>query len=106
MNPSEAETLVSLITKLVDPESHRSDSAETLAALEKIDQRLAKLERKMDDREPASPIALNDHPSLDKLNIAEAIADTIFDGRYKEKACRFEPDKPCDHCSMCNTRGF
>jgi hypothetical protein len=44
------------------------------------------------------------HPSLDKLNIAEAIADSIFG--VKEKACTFEPSKPCDHCSMCNSRGF
>lgn len=46
------------------------------------------------------------HPSLDKLNIAEAIADSIFGSQAKEKACTFEPSKPCDHCSMCNSRGF
>jgi hypothetical protein len=23
-----------------------------------------------------------------------------------EKACQFEPGRPCDHCSMCNSRGF
>lgn len=46
------------------------------------------------------------HPSLDKMRVAEAIADSIFDSKLKEKACQFEPDKPCDHCSMCNSRGF
>lgn len=46
------------------------------------------------------------HPSLEKFSIAEAIADQIFAGANKEKACTFEPGKPCDHCSMCNSRGF
>lgn len=46
------------------------------------------------------------HPSLDKLAIAEAIADSIFTAQLKDKACQFEPDRPCDHCSMCNSRGF
>ncbi len=47
------------------------------------------------------------HPSLEKFSIAEAIADQIFAGVNKEKACSFEPNgKPCDHCSMCNSRGF
>lgn len=46
------------------------------------------------------------HSSLDKFNIAEAIADSIFGHLNKEKACQFEPDKPCDHCSMCSSRGF
>jgi len=69
---------------------------ELLAAIKNINRRLDKLEN------VASP-GLN-HPSLDKLSIAEAIANSIFDS--KEKACTFEPSKPCDHCSMCNTRGF
>lgn len=46
------------------------------------------------------------HPSLEKFSIAEAIADQIFAGVSKEKACTFEPGKPCDHCSMCSSRGF
>ncbi|MBX3289550.1 MAG: hypothetical protein KF855_09400 [Acidobacteria bacterium] len=47
------------------------------------------------------------HPSLEKFAIAEAIADEVFAAQGKEKACTFEPnDKPCDHCSMCSSRGF
>jgi len=46
------------------------------------------------------------HPSLDKFAIAEAIADQIFASKGNEKACTFEPSKPCDHCSMCSSRGF
>jgi hypothetical protein len=71
-----------------------NDLAALFAAVEKISHRLDKLEA------AANPYA--NHPSLDKLNIVEAIADSVF----KEKACQFEPDKPCDHCSMCNSRGF
>lgn len=76
--------------------------AALFAAIEKINHRLDKLEN--------TDVAIGDpqltHPSLDKLNIAEAIADSIFGSQYKEKACTFEPSKPCDHCSMCNSRGF
>ncbi|MBX3245121.1 MAG: hypothetical protein KF685_11765 [Acidobacteria bacterium] len=51
--------------------------------------------------------SLNSHPSMEKFAIAEAIADEIFAAKGKEKACTFEPnDKPCDHCSMCSSRGF
>ena len=47
------------------------------------------------------------HPSQEKFEIAEAIADSLFASAEKERACTFEPNgKPCDHCSMCNSRGF
>lgn len=75
-----------------------------LASIEEINERLNKLERTGSNAEFRLPQL--DHPSLDKLNIAEAIADSIFGSQAKEKACTFEPSKPCDHCSMCNSRGF
>ena len=84
--------------------SQNTDLAALFAAIEKLNHRLDKIEQAtpqtamVDSRTP--------HPSLDKLNIAEAIADSIFGAQFKEKACQFEPDKPCDHCSMCNSRGF
>ncbi|MGE3466388.1 MAG: hypothetical protein AB7J13_05590 [Pyrinomonadaceae bacterium] len=81
----------------------QTDLASLFAAVEKINHRLDKLEHA--EGAPQS-VAYAKHPSLDKLNIAEAIADSIFGAQYKEKACQFEPDKPCDHCSMCNSRGF
>ena len=78
------------------------DTASIFAAIEKINHRLDKIEGAsatfIDTKPP--------HPSLDKLSIAEAIADSIFGSEFKEKACQFEPSKPCDHCSMCNSRGF
>lgn len=84
--------------------SSKNELASMFAAIEKLNRRLDKIEQ-------ANPqVSLVDsrpqHPSLDKLNIAEAIADSIFGSQAKEKACTFEPSKPCDHCSMCNSRGF
>ncbi len=87
---------------------HRQDSQTDLAALfaaiEKINHRLDKIEQA--NPRTASMHSPSVHPSLDKLNIAEAIADSIFGAEFREKACQFEPGKPCDHCSMCNSRGF
>lgn len=78
--------------------------ASLFAAIEKLNHRLDKIEQA--NPQAAMVDSRTPHPSLDKLNIAEAIADSIFGSQFKEKACQFEPDKPCDHCSMCNSRGF
>ena len=81
------------------------DLAPIFAAIEKIIHRLDKLESAPAQREGKT--ALTFHPSLEKFGVAEAIADAIFEGVSKEKACSFEPNgKPCDHCAMCNSRGF
>lgn len=70
------------------------------ASLDAINLRLDRLEYAL-----ANPQL--QHPSLEKFSIAEAIVDQIFAGVNKEKACTFEPNgKPCDHCSMCSSRGF
>jgi len=84
--------------------SSKNELASLFAAIEKLNRRLDKMEQ----ANPQTPmLSLQPpHPSLDKLNIAEAIADSIFGSQAKEKACTFEPSKPCDHCSMCNSRGF
>ena len=87
----------------LSPENSARAFAAIFAVLEKMEKRLEKLEGT-----PAKPLpVLRDapHSSLDKFSVAEAIADSIF-ASMKEKACQFEPDKPCDHCSMCNSRGF
>jgi hypothetical protein len=83
-----------------------NDLASLFAAVEKINHRLDKLEGAADDRRLEISNLRSDDPSLEKFNVAEAIADEIFLGIKKEKACQFEPGKPCDHCSMCNSRGF
>lgn len=79
--------------------SNLPELAAVMAKLEQIDARLTRLEG-------PGKVADLAHPSLDKFAVAEAIADSIFGSNAKEKACMFEQSKPCDHCSMCNSRGF
>ena len=91
--------------ELAKSESSTSlDLANIFAALEKINHRLDKIEA--NSRTENSDLR-SVHPSQERFEIAEAIADAIFDGVHKAKACTFEPNgKPCDHCSMCSSRGF
>lgn len=106
MPSHETQRLAERIAKMLEPEP-QSDIATVYATLEKINHRLDKIEQAMATPTQAVTLAgSRPHPSLDKLSIAEAIADEIFAGVKKEKACQFEPGKPCDHCSMCNSRGF
>lgn len=117
MPSPDTQKLAEKIAKLLEGGSHPPENAALFAAIEKINHRLDKLESLSSNRRAAGHLnaqsAIRDlhvnHPSLDKLNIAEAIADAVFggvQGMHKEKACQFEPGKPCDHCSMCNSRGF
>jgi len=83
--------------------TEEKDIASLFAAIEKINHRLDKIEQSSVNTVLTSPV----HPSLDKVVIAEAIVDSLFNKDTKEKACSLEPSgKPCDHCSMCNSRGF
>lgn len=92
-------------------DTQSKDLAALFAAIEKIGRRLDKIEQcgnapEISNLRSEDSNLYSSHPSLDKLNVVEAIADSIFSRYQKEKACQFEPDKPCDHCSMCNSRGF
>ena len=91
----------------METESLRGDAALLFAAIEKINHRLEKIEGSLANPQSAIRIPQSTHPSKERFAIAEAIADEIFAGVQKEKACTFEPNgKPCDHCSMCSSRGF
>jgi hypothetical protein len=47
------------------------------------------------------------HPSQERFGIEEAAVSELVDFFEGEKKCELEPGgKPCDHCSMCSTRGF
>ncbi len=81
--------------------SNSHELAAILASLEKINARLDALET--NDNKSISNLKAP-HASLDKFSVAEAIVDSLFE--TEEKACTFEPSKPCDHCSICNSRGF
>jgi hypothetical protein len=101
---TENQKLAERIAKLLENEQ-RGELSSVFASLEKINHRLDKLESAAETQPSVQSIPT--HPSQDKFSIAEAIADQIFAGVAKEKACTFEPNgKPCDHCSMCSSRGF
>lgn len=106
MASTETQKLAEKIAKILSSEPQTSDLATLFASVEKINHRLDKLEQAETIHRSSLVTHHSTHPSLDKLNIAEALADSIFGSQFKEKACQFEPDKPCDHCSMCNSRGF
>ena len=98
------QTLAEKIAKLLQAETQTNDLASLYASVEKINHRLDKLERSETMPQSASGVSQSNHPSQDRVAIAEAIVDSLFEA--KEKACMFETSKPCDHCSMCNSRGF
>ena len=100
------ETLAEKIARLLETEAQPNEMAALFASIEKINHRLDKLEHSSNPR-PAIRDSRSIHPSVEKFAVAEAVADEIFAGIQKEKACTFEPNgKPCDHCAMCNSRGF
>jgi hypothetical protein len=46
------------------------------------------------------------HPSDERFGIDEAVSELV-EFFEREKVCNVEPGgKPCDHCSMCSSRGF
>ena len=106
MATHDPQKLAEKIAKLLQAESQTNDLASLYASIEKINHRLDKLERSGSMAQSASDVPQSTHPSQDRFAIAEAIVDGLFDRDSKEKACTFEPSKPCDHCSMCNSRGF
>jgi hypothetical protein len=47
------------------------------------------------------------HASLEKFDVEEAAVAEMVDYFESAKKCDLEPGgKPCDHCSMCSSRGF
>jgi hypothetical protein len=101
---SKSDPLAEKIARLLEAEMKPTDVASLFASIEKINRRLEKLETNPKAEIPNSQLS---HPSLEKFDVAEAMADEIFAGVQKEKACTFEPNgKPCDHCAMCSSRGF
>ena len=98
--------LAEKIAAILEAETRSADLSDIRASLSKINERLERLE-KLPTAQSLNPPHNLAHPSQDKFAVAEAIADEIFANYKKEKACTFEPNgKPCDHCSMCSSRGF
>lgn len=95
--------LANRIARLLENEHQSADIAAIFASLEKINHRLDKLETA-----DAKPIVRpHVHSSQEKFSQVEAFVDELFAANENEKACTFEPNaRPCDHCSMCSSRGF
>ncbi len=50
---------------------------------------------------------VSNHPSQERFGIEEATVAELVEFFESEKKCSVEPGgKPCDHCSMCSSRGF
>ncbi len=106
MENAKAAELAEKIAKLIASESRGGDLSSIQNTLDQINLRLEKLENVSVATQSVFLTPQSSHPSQDRFAIAEAIVDSLFDADAKEKACTYEPSKPCDHCSMCSSRGF
>jgi len=106
--------LAEKIVRLLQNETPEVDLYSLQTSIEKINERLSKIESSLNNQKsnnfhPSSFILhpSNPHPSQEKFDVAEIIADGTIGNSEQEKPCPYEPTgKPCDHCSMCNSRGF
>ena len=105
MSDKNVNALAEKIAKILEPESG-APSSSLQTSIEKLSERLDSIESKLNSN--AQPTDLQPaHPSLEKFDVIEAIADQIIEHQSTEKTCTFEPNgKSCDHCSMCSSRGF
>jgi len=47
------------------------------------------------------------HASEERFGVEEAVINELVDYFQGEKTCSLDPSgKPCDHCTMCSSRGF
>lgn len=108
MKSQNAQNLAWRIALLLQDNEKENDDFLRLT-LEKINHRLDVIESNAIAENPKSQI-LNFkpvHSSQEKFANLEELAAEIINGLINEKACPFEPaGKPCDHCAMCNSRGF
>ena len=110
MEINEKSKLAAQLVKLLAPEEQPNRiQEENLSAiwqqLETMNQRLETIEKQFIVKpSQIARLQLSPHPSQERFQIAEA--NELLLPNTKEKACRFEPDKPCDYCSMCSSRGF
>jgi GTPase Era involved in 16S rRNA processing len=107
--PENTQNLAEKIALLLQANQNAEDKDFLRASLEKINQRLDKIESQIFLQNPKSKIQnpKSFHVSQEKFSNLEELADEIIANLPNEKACPYEPaGKPCDHCSMCNSRGF
>ena len=109
MTSEQTQKLAERIALLLQEETPTADFNSLQANIEKINERLDRVEGQCSNSNPKSqiPNPKSNHPSQERFAVAEVIADEIIEQLGKEKACPYEPTgKTCDHCSMCSSRGF
>jgi len=109
MSDTETNELAKKIARLLQTEMPGADFYSIQSNLEKINQRLDRLESQIAFQNPKSqiPNPKSNHSSQEKFSNLEELADEIINNSPNEKACPYEPTgKPCDHCAMCSSRGF
>ena len=109
MENGNTQNLAERIAQLLQENEKGSERDFLRASLEKINARLDSIESQLQVSNPQSqiPNPKSIHASQEKFKGLEEIADEIISSLESEKACPYEPTgKPCDHCAMCNSRGF
>lgn len=107
METGNAHRLAEKIASILENEPWTIDLSSIQAIIERINLRLDSIESKLQPSVPTHPSAFIPHSSKDRFSVIEAFDEEVITTLNKEKACTFEPNgKPCDHCSMCSSRGF
>lgn len=107
MQNEDAQKLAEKIAALVSAESAKTNHYSLQKGIEAIERRLSSLESAISNSKSEISFPPSSHPSQDRFAVTEALVESLFDRNANEKACSFEPNgKPCDHCSMCSSRGF
>ncbi len=114
MSDEATDNLAVKIARFLQAEKPDTDFYSLRESIEKINERLGKIEAKLNDQHfsdiPHSAFRIphsKPHPSQEKFALDEAVAHQTIENPETEKPCIFEPNgKPCDHCSMCDSRGF
>lgn len=109
MENQNAQNLAEKIAQLLQTEAPSADLNSLQSSLEKINQRLDRIESQifLENSKFQIPNSKSFHSSQEKFNHLEDLADETVNDLQTEKACPYEPTgKPCDHCAMCSARGF
>jgi valyl-tRNA synthetase len=113
MSDEATNNLAVKIARLLQTETQETEFYSLQKSIEKINKRLEKIESTLNNQNSSnihpSSFILHPfkHPSQEKFDVAEIIADETIENSEQEKPCPYEPTgKPCDHCSMCSSRGF
>lgn len=102
MREIEPGVLAEQIARLMRAEKQKDDLGLLIASIEKINARLNRIEGILLPHGNPADASLK-HPSLDRFALPDEAANTSS----ATKTCGYEPhNRPCDHCSMCGSRGF